>query len=109
MTILEMTAAMPGFRAYSRRTINGRSLDHTARLALANKAFKAKFKAFCKRRGPLSILKENHYSTGAGPTHEPVTARIFIQAGEFTSEILNPIKSVEITRDAEPAEESAAA
>jgi hypothetical protein len=31
----------------------------------------SKFRAFCKRRGLLSILKENRYSTGAGASHEP--------------------------------------
>jgi hypothetical protein len=104
MTLLEMAQNSRGFKAYSKRTINGRSLSHPQRLAIANKAFKAKFKAFCKRRGPLSILKENEYSTGAGTTAEPVMARISFKAGEFTSEILNPTESVEISRDAAESE-----
>jgi len=103
MTLLEMTQKSRGFKAFCRRKLTVKVLSPTERRKLAYKAFQKDFKRFCKPRGPLSVLKENEYSTGAGPSHEPVKARLFKQNGEFTSKILNPAPAVEITRDAEAA------
>lgn len=100
MTLLEMAQNSPGFASFCRRKLTVKVPTPTERRNAANKAFKAKFKAFCRRRGINSILKDNHYSTGAGPSHEPIMARLFKQDGEFTSEILNPI---EISRESEAA------
>lgn len=105
MTLLEMTLKSPGFKAFCRRRINGHSLTHAERLKLANKRFCAEFRAFCKRRGMLSILKDNEYQTGASTGYESVRARIFKQAGEFNSEILN--QPCEISRDASNESEAA--
>ena len=90
MTLLEMTLKAPGFKAYCRRRINGKSTTHAQRYAAACKAEQSKIRAFMKRRGPWSMLKEPEYSTGAGASHEPIRARLFYKAGEFNSEILNP-------------------
>jgi hypothetical protein len=101
MTLLEMAQNSPGFKAFCRRKLTVKVLSPAARRSAANKAFQAKFKAFCRRRGINSILKENEYSTGAGPSHEPVMARLSKKNGEFVSEILNGPPIAETSRDAE--------
>lgn len=94
MTLLEMTLKAPGFKAYCRRRINGKSSTHAQRYAAACRAEQSKIRAFMKRRGPWTMLKEAEYTTGAmtagayGET--PTMARLFYKAGEFNSEILNP-------------------
>lgn len=93
MTLLEMAENSPGFAAFKRRKLTAKVKGHPARFVAANKAFRSKFKAFCKRRGVLSILKENEYSIGDGQT-----ARLMRINGEFVSQI-NATPS-ESTRDA---------
>jgi hypothetical protein len=64
MSVYEMTKDLPAFKSYSKRRINGKSKTMEQILADLRKKRMAEFRAFCKPRGLLSILKENEYTTG---------------------------------------------
>ena len=119
MTLLEMTLNAPGFKAFCRRRINGRSLNHAQRYAAAVKAEQSKFRAFCKRRGPLSVLLGDDMTRrGRGAGVYPIGNGEYAQLKKINGEFVSvyepaPIETPadEITRDAEQpaAEENQAA
>lgn len=57
MTIYEMTKNAPGFNAYCRRRCDDKVPTMAEYFEGCRNAEKAKFRAFCKRRGLSSILK----------------------------------------------------
>lgn len=63
MTLLEQAQRSPGFKAFCRRRINGKSKTMEQLLAEKAKKTQADIRAFMKRRGPLSVLKESEYTT----------------------------------------------
>jgi len=86
MTVLEMTKNIPAFKAYCKRRINGRSKTIEQILTDNSKATNADIRKSMKRRGLLSILKENEYLTSCGDVS--VRARIEKHGDEFTSVII---------------------
>jgi hypothetical protein len=82
MTIYEMVKDKPGFKAFCKRRSTARRLTSAERFKAAQKKFQSEFRAFCRRRGVLSILKENEYTTG----HEYDRAQLKREkSGEFIS------------------------
>ena len=86
MTVLEMTKDIPAFKAFCKRRINGKSKTIEQILAENSKATNADIRKFMKRRGLLSVLKENEYLTSCGDVS--VQARLEKRGDEFTSVII---------------------
>ena len=94
MSIYEMVKNDPRFKAYCRRRSTVPMKTLAQRFEAGRKARKAELAAFCKRRGMLSILKENEYTTGGMSNlrycEVATVAKISKVNGEFVSVVINP-------------------
>jgi len=84
-SLYEMLKDKPSFKAYCRRRSTQRRKTREETIADWRKKRAADFKAFCRPRGMLSILKDNEYWTGGSWGDTPLIAVLKKQGDEFIS------------------------
>jgi len=84
-SLYEILKDKPSFKAYCRRRSTQRRKTREEMIADWRKKRAADFKAFCRPRGILSILKDNEYWTGGSWGDTPLIAVLKKQGNEFIS------------------------